>query len=84
MLALERFSALGAFIWLGLGGRRISSDGQLDGPSSDATIAETWRKRMRYRWHLRRLLRDRPELIEDAGLCLEEAVRQSEKPFWRA
>jgi len=84
MLALERFSALGAFVWLGLRGRRISSDSQLDGPSCDPTTADTWRKRMRYRWHLRRLLRDCPELIEDAGLSLEEAVRQSEKPFWRA
>jgi hypothetical protein len=33
--------------------------------------------------HLRRLLRDKPELIDDIGLTVEQAEQEITKPFWR-
>lgn len=83
MVLKEQFTALGAFIRLSLQGSRTALDDQLDGPCGTATLAERWRKRLRYRWHLRRLLRDCPRLLGDAGLALEEAKLEAAKPFWR-
>jgi uncharacterized protein YjiS (DUF1127 family) len=54
-----------------------------DGPVVSESPIESWRKRARFRRHLRRLLRDKPELLEDAGLASEFAQRESGKPFWR-
>ena len=42
-----------------------------------------WRGRIVFRKHLWRLLRDKPELIEDMGLTIERAERELKKPFWR-
>jgi uncharacterized protein YjiS (DUF1127 family) len=54
-----------------------------DGPVASEGPIETWRRRARFRRHLRRLLRDKPELLEDAGLAIEFAQRESGKLFWR-
>ena len=56
---------------------------ELDGPSvGNARLIEVWRKRARFRWHLRRLLLQKPELLADMGLSLEEAGKEIERPFW--
>ena len=43
-----------------------------------------WRTRRRFRRELRRLLQVGPHMLADIGLTLEEAQRESIKPFWRA
>jgi uncharacterized protein YjiS (DUF1127 family) len=64
--------------------KRIDQDRKaLDGPCVSMSPLETWRKRVRFRRHLWRLLRDKPELIEDIGLSVEIAQQESVKPFWR-
>lgn len=41
-----------------------------------------WRTRRRFRRDLKRLLRVGPHMLADIGLTLEEAQRESAKPFW--
>lgn len=49
-----------------------------------APMTAEWRRRHRYRADLRRLLKVGQYMIADIGLAYEEAVRESEKPFWKA
>ncbi|MDH3474837.1 MAG: hypothetical protein OEM59_14225 [Rhodospirillales bacterium] len=46
-----------------------------------AVFAE-WNRRRWYRADLKRLVKVGPYMIADIGLTLEEAVAESEKPFW--
>ena len=58
--------------------KRIGRDrNAIDGPCVSMGLFETWRKRVRFRGHLWRLLRDKPELIEDVGLSIEIAQQES-------
>jgi uncharacterized protein YjiS (DUF1127 family) len=41
------------------------------------------RRRNEYRADLKRLLKVGPHMIDDIGLGREEALRESEKPFWK-
>jgi uncharacterized protein YjiS (DUF1127 family) len=54
-----------------------------DGPADPGSLIDSWRKRIRLRRHLARLLVTDPGLIEDIGFSLEEAERELRKPFWR-
>lgn len=49
-----------------------------------APMTAEWRRRHRYRADLKRLLKIGPYMIDDIGLAYEEALRESEKPFWKA
>jgi len=42
-----------------------------------------WHGRIRFRQHLWRLLRDKPELLADVGFTIEHAREEVSKPFWR-
>jgi len=57
---------------------------QPDAPMLEGTLIESWRKRLRYRWHLRRIIRCEPERLADIGLTLKEAKSEVRKPFWRS
>jgi uncharacterized protein YjiS (DUF1127 family) len=54
-----------------------------DGPRRTGSIIERWRKRRRFRWHLRRIIDSSPELLADVGLTEETAELEIAKPFWR-
>jgi uncharacterized protein YjiS (DUF1127 family) len=54
-----------------------------DGPSITGSLIECWRKRRRYRWHLRRIIDHSPELLTDIGLTERTAEAEIAKPFWR-
>ena len=42
-----------------------------------------WRRRHQFRADLKRLLKVGSYMIDDIGLTHEEALRESEKPFWK-
>jgi uncharacterized protein YjiS (DUF1127 family) len=46
-------------------------------------LLRSWRARRHYRRELGRLLKVGPHMISDIGLTLEDAKRQTAKPFWR-
>jgi len=54
-----------------------------DGPSITGSLIERWRKRRRYRWHLRRMIDHSPELLIDIGLTERAAETEIAKRFWR-
>jgi|GEM_PF-5789131 len=45
--------------------------------------SEQWRRRVRYRRDLRRLIHSAPHMIADIGLTFDVALAESRKPFWR-
>jgi uncharacterized protein YjiS (DUF1127 family) len=51
--------------------------------SDRRNIFQVWRERIRFRQQLWRLLRDKPELIEDIGLTIADAREEIAQPFWR-
>ena len=55
-----------------------------DGPRKTESVIERWRKRRRYRWHLRRLIECSPELLADINLTEDAAKSEIAKWFWRA
>jgi uncharacterized protein YjiS (DUF1127 family) len=55
----------------------------LDGPADPGSSIDRWRRRIRLRHHLARLLRVDAGLIEDVGLSVQEAEKEIAKPFWR-
>ena len=55
----------------------------LDGPAERGSRIDFWRRRLRFRRHMARLLRLDAGLIEDMGLTLQEAQQEVAKPFWR-
>ena len=65
---------------LGLSSARLSHE--IDGPLMGGNLLEYWRKRARYRSHLRRLTQTDPRLLEDIGLSVRAAGVEIEKPFW--
>jgi len=42
-----------------------------------------WRRRLRLRHDLERLLRTGPHVLEDIGLTVAAVQQELEKPFWR-
>jgi uncharacterized protein YjiS (DUF1127 family) len=46
-------------------------------------ILSAWRERRQYRQELRRLMKVGPHMIADIGLKLEDARRETAKPFWQ-
>jgi uncharacterized protein YjiS (DUF1127 family) len=65
--------------------RALSDDAKsgLDGPATRGDLVTAWRKRIRLRWHLARLSKDGPELIEDIGLTMAQVEAELKRPFWR-
>jgi uncharacterized protein YjiS (DUF1127 family) len=62
---------------------RDSVKAGLDGPAHADGRIETWRKRIRFRRHLARLLETDPGLVVDIGLTVQEAEKEVQKSFWR-
>ena len=73
-----------AFMQRQLGRLAARQPYQPDGPILEESLIESWRKRLRYRWHLRRIIRCEPELLSDIGLTMNEARSEARTPFWRS
>ncbi|MEQ1955528.1 DUF1127 domain-containing protein [Mesorhizobium sp. CN2-181] len=43
-----------------------------------------WEERKRFRWHLARMSKDDPHLIDDIGLTRQQVEAEIKKPFWQA
>ena len=58
--------------------------GPTGAPRGAFALLSTWRRRLRYRRELKRLLALGAHLVEDVGLMPVHARREAAKPFWRA
>jgi uncharacterized protein YjiS (DUF1127 family) len=58
-------------------------DRRPDGPANPGSPIDRWRKRLRFRRHLARLLATNAGLIEDIGLTPHEAEIEVSRPFRR-
>jgi len=85
MATTGRFAVPGILstLYLAIGCARHDEPYEPDGPAQTGRITEIWMKRMRYRWHLKRLLNTHPGYLADIGLTAEMAEFEVSKPFWR-